>query len=46
MPGKRYANALQQVDREKHYAPLEAVRLLKSLDTAAARHAVPAARPG
>ena len=33
MPGKRYANALQQVDREKHYAPLEAVRLLKSLDT-------------
>jgi large subunit ribosomal protein L1 len=33
MPGKRYANALEQVDREKHYAPLEAVRLLKSLET-------------
>jgi large subunit ribosomal protein L1 len=33
MPGKRYAQALGQVDREKHYAPLEAVRLLKSLDT-------------
>ena len=33
MPGKRYTTALQQVDREKQYAPLEAVRLLKSLDT-------------
>ena len=33
MPGKRYSTALQQVDREKQYAPLEAVRLLKSLDT-------------
>ena len=33
MPGKRYRTALQQVDREKQYAPLEAVRLLKSLDT-------------
>jgi large subunit ribosomal protein L1 len=33
MPGKRYATALEQVDREKHYAPLEAVRLLKSLET-------------
>jgi large subunit ribosomal protein L1 len=33
MPGKRYATALEQVDREKQYAPLEAVRLLKSLDT-------------
>ena len=32
MPGKRYSTALQQVDREKQYAPLEAVRLLKSLD--------------
>jgi large subunit ribosomal protein L1 len=33
MPGKRYTTALGQVDREKHYAPLEAVRLLKSLET-------------
>jgi large subunit ribosomal protein L1 len=33
MPGKRYTTALQQVDREKQYAPLEAVRLMKSLDT-------------
>jgi large subunit ribosomal protein L1 len=34
MAGKRQRNALAQVDRERLYQPLEAVRLLKSLDTA------------
>ncbi len=29
--GKRYADAIQQVDRERLYAPVEALRLLKSL---------------
>ncbi len=33
--GKRYASARAQVDRERAYTPLEAVRLLKSLETAA-----------
>jgi large subunit ribosomal protein L1 len=33
MPGKRYAQARSQVDREKLYAPLEAVRTLKGLET-------------
>jgi large subunit ribosomal protein L1 len=32
--GKRYASARAQVDRERTYTPLEAVRLLKSLETA------------
>ena len=32
--GKRYASARAQVDRERTYSPLEAVRLLKSLETA------------
>ena len=32
MPGKKYLAARQQVDREKLYAPLEAVRLLKGLE--------------
>ena len=34
MPGKRYTTARAAVDREAVYAPLDAVRLLKSLDTA------------
>jgi large subunit ribosomal protein L1 len=34
MAGKRYKAALQQVDRLRQYTPLEAVRLLKSLETA------------
>ena len=34
MSGKKYANARASVDREKLYAPLEAVRTLKALDTA------------
>jgi large subunit ribosomal protein L1 len=34
MAGKRHRNALAQVDRLRLYQPLEAVRLLKSLDTA------------
>jgi len=34
MAGKRYTNARQAIDREKLYAPLDAVRILKSLDTA------------
>jgi large subunit ribosomal protein L1 len=34
MPGKRLKNARAQVDRLKQYQPLEAVRLLKSLETA------------
>jgi large subunit ribosomal protein L1 len=33
MAGKRYANARSQVDRERLYPPLEAVRTLKSLQT-------------
>ncbi|MDX6552561.1 MAG: large subunit ribosomal protein [Gaiellales bacterium] len=33
MAGKRYAEARSQVDREKLYAPLEAVRTLKVLET-------------
>jgi large subunit ribosomal protein L1 len=33
MAGKRYAQARSQVDREKLYAPLEAVRTLKGLET-------------
>jgi large subunit ribosomal protein L1 len=32
--GKRYASARAQVDRERAYTPLEAVRLLKNLETA------------
>jgi large subunit ribosomal protein L1 len=32
--GKRYASARAQVDRERAHTPLEAVRLLKSLETA------------
>jgi large subunit ribosomal protein L1 len=32
--GKRYASARAQVDRERTYTPLEAVRLLKNLETA------------
>jgi large subunit ribosomal protein L1 len=32
--GKRYASARGQVDRERVYTPLEALRLLKSFDTA------------
>ena len=34
MAGKRYTNARAQVDRERTYPPLDAVRTLKSLDTA------------
>ena len=34
MPGKKYTEARSGVDRERLYAPLEAVRTLKSLDTA------------
>src|SRR5438105_971763 len=34
MAGKRYTNARAAVDRERTYPPLEAVRTLKSLDTA------------
>jgi large subunit ribosomal protein L1 len=33
MAGKRYANARSQVDRERLYAPLEAVRTLKGMET-------------
>ncbi len=33
MAGKRYEAARRQVDRERVYEPLEAVRLLKGLDT-------------
>ena len=29
--GKRYASARSQVDRERVYSPLEAIRLLKEL---------------
>src|SRR3712207_4428456 len=32
--GKRYATARSAVDRERHYSPVEAVRLLKGLETA------------
>jgi large subunit ribosomal protein L1 len=31
--GKRYRSSLEQVDRERLYSPLEAVRLVKSLET-------------
>jgi large subunit ribosomal protein L1 len=31
--GKRYRNALAEIDREKLYTPLEAVRLVRSLET-------------
>ena len=34
MAGKAYTNARGQVDRERLYAPLEAVRTIKSLSTA------------
>src|SRR4051812_5613425 len=34
MAGKKYTGAREAVDREKLYAPLDAVRTLKSLDTA------------
>ena len=34
MAGRRYAEARAQIDRERQYAPLEAVRLLKGLETA------------
>ncbi|HYX83492.1 MAG TPA: 50S ribosomal protein L1 [Gaiellales bacterium] len=34
MAGKAYQNARSQVDRERAYAPLEAVRAIKSLQTA------------
>ena len=34
MAGKRYTGAREQIDRERLYSPLEAVRTLKSLDTA------------
>jgi len=34
MAGKRYATAREQVDRERAYPPLDAVRTLKSLETA------------
>ena len=34
MAGKRYTTARAAVDRERLYAPLEAVRLLKGMDTA------------
>jgi len=34
MAGKRYTNARAQVDRERTYPPLDAVRTLKSLETA------------
>jgi large subunit ribosomal protein L1 len=34
MAGKRYAAARRQVDRERNYAPMEAFRLLKGLETA------------
>ena len=34
MAGKKYKAALGAVDREKFYAPLEAVRVLKSFETA------------
>ena len=34
MAGKKYTEARAAVDRERLYAPLEAVRTLKSLDTA------------
>ena len=34
MAGKGYSNARSQVDRERLYAPLEAVRTIKSLQTA------------
>jgi large subunit ribosomal protein L1 len=34
MAGKKYTSARGQVDREKAYAPLEAVRILKAMDTA------------
>ncbi len=33
MAGKRYTNARAQVDRERLYAPLEAVRTLKGMET-------------
>jgi len=33
MPGKQYSDARSRVDRERVYSPLEAVRLLKSLQT-------------
>ena len=34
MAGKAYTNARSAIDREKLYAPLDAVRTLKSLQTA------------
>ena len=34
MAGKSYTNARRQIDRERLYAPLEAVRTIKSLQTA------------
>jgi len=34
MAGKKYTSAREAIDREKLYAPLEAVRTLKALDTA------------
>ena len=34
MAGKKYTSARGQVDREKLYAPLEAVRILKGMETA------------
>jgi large subunit ribosomal protein L1 len=34
MSGKKYATARSEIDREKVYPPREAVRLMKSLDTA------------
>jgi large subunit ribosomal protein L1 len=33
MHGKRYRSSLEQIDREKLYSPLEAVRLVKALET-------------
>ncbi|MFO7571848.1 MAG: 50S ribosomal protein L1 [Gaiellaceae bacterium] len=33
-PGKRYRAAREQIDRERAYSPLEAVRLLKSAESA------------
>ncbi|MDQ3876338.1 MAG: 50S ribosomal protein L1 [Actinomycetota bacterium] len=32
--GKRYRSARSEIDRESYYSPLDAVRLLKALDTA------------
>jgi large subunit ribosomal protein L1 len=32
--GKRYSNAMQQIDREQAYSPLEAVRLVKGFEGA------------